>query len=221
MNDEERPLAPEEEPKDAAETEAMGGAEGGPESTELEAAGEQGPEGVDEAIQEELQTLQQEISHFRELYLRKLADFDNYRKRQERDMVEFRRYSNAELMRDCLPVLDNLERALAAPAGDGKGLRDGVELVLKQFRDILGRHGLSQVDPVDQPFDPALHEAIQRYEVSGVEEATVVQVLQKGYRLGERLVRPALVIVAVPGGPTAKAAPESAPEGNDEQDHRN
>src|SRR5512136_2060790 len=198
MSDEERPVPPQSDQQSGAESE--------PESTEVELAGGEGTTVGDEAIQEELQTLQQEISHFRELYLRKLADFDNYRKRQEREMVEFRRYSNAELMRDCLPVLDNLERALTAPAGDGKGLREGVELVLRQFREILGRHGLSEVDPIDQPFDPAFHEAIQRYEVSGVEEPTVVQVLQKGYRLGERLIRPALVIVAVPSSSIAQEA---------------
>jgi molecular chaperone GrpE len=213
MSDEERPVAPQDEPQSGAESE--------PESTEVELASGEGTAVGDEAIQEELQNLQQEISHFRELYLRKLADFDNYRKRQEREMVEFRRYSNAELMRDCLPVLDNLERALTAPGGDGKGLREGVELVLRQFREILGRHGLSEVDPIDQPFDPALHEAIQRYEVAGVQDPTVVQVLQKGYRLGERLVRPALVIVAVRSGAAAQTAPEGASEGNNEQNHRN
>ncbi|MCJ7441403.1 MAG: nucleotide exchange factor GrpE [Thermoanaerobaculaceae bacterium] len=213
MSDEEQPVAPQEEPQ--------GGAEREPESTEVEVAGEGGAAIGDKAFQEELQNLQQEITRFRELYLRKLADFDNYRKRQEREMVEFRRYSNAELMRDCLPILDNLERALSAPGGDGKGLREGVELVLRQFREILGRHGLSEVDPVDHPFDPTLHEAIQRYEVSGVEEAAVVQVLQKGYRLGERLIRPALVIVAVPSGSVAQTAPERASEGNNGQNHRN
>lgn len=213
MSDEERPVAPQDEPQSGSESE--------PESTEVELVSGEGAAVGDEAIQEELQNLQQEISHFRELYLRKLADFDNYRKRQEREMVEFRRYSNAELMRDCLPVLDNLERALTVPGGDGKGLREGVELVLRQFREILGRHGLSEVDPIDQPFDPALHEAIQRYEVSGVQEATVVQVLQKGYRLGERLIRPALVIVAVPSRSAGQTAPEGASEGNNEQNHRN
>jgi molecular chaperone GrpE len=213
MSDEDRPLAPGDEPQGAAEAE--------PETKDVEPVPEEGATGVDEAIQEELQTLQQEIAHFRELYLRKLADFDNYRKRQEREMVEFRRHANAELMRNCLPVLDNLERALAAPAGDGKGLREGVELVLRQFKEILGRHSLSEVDPIDQPFDPAFHEAIQRYEVSGVEEPTVVQVLQKGYRLGERLIRPALVIVAVPSSSIAQEAPERASEGNNGQNHRN
>ena len=160
----------------------------------------------DEALQE-IQTLQQEISRFKELYLRKLADFDNYRKRQEREMGEFRRYANAEVMRDCLPVLDNLERALAAPGASTGGLREGVELVLRQFKDVMGRHGLSEIDPVGQPFDPAVHEAISRNESSGCTQPTVVQVLQKGYVLGERLIRPALVTVAVPVGEAMPSAP--------------
>jgi molecular chaperone GrpE len=76
------------------------------------------------------------------------------------------------------------------------------------------------VDPIDQPFDPTLHEAIQRYDVAGIQEVTVVQVLQKGYRLGERLIRPALVIVGLPSGSVAETAPERASEGNNEQNHR-
>jgi molecular chaperone GrpE len=213
MNDEERQIPPAEEPQE--------GREGDEQAAGLDRnAGGVAPV-TDEALQEELQNLQQEITRFKELYLRKLADFDNYRKRQERDMVEFRRYANAELIRDCLPVLDNLERALGVPGGDNSGLREGVELVLRLFRDTLGRHGLAEVDPLDQPFDPALHEAIQRYEVSGVVEPTVVQVLQKGYRLGERLIRPALVIVAVPSTAGTQAGSETASEGSHGQDHRN
>jgi len=168
--------------------------------------------GGDEALQQEIANMQAEIARFKELYLRKLADFDNYRKRQEREMGEFRRFAKAELMRDCLPVLDNLERALAAPGGDASGLREGVELVLRQFKDVLSRNGLSEVDPMGQPFDPTHHEAISRNETPGVAEPTVVQVLQKGFVLGERLIRPALVIVAVP--PAAAAAAEE-PESED------
>jgi molecular chaperone GrpE len=213
MSDEERE-APGQDPEGAQDDVIEVVEETGLESVEGAPVG-------DEAIQEELQNLQQEITKFKELYLRKLADFDNYRKRQEREMVEFRRYSNAELMRDCLPVLDNLERALAVPGGDNSGLRQGVDLVLRQFKDILGRYGLSEVDPADQPFDPALHEAIQKYEDPAVEHPTVVQVLQKGYKLGERLVRPALVVVAVPGTPAAEMVPERASEGNNGENHRN
>ncbi|MBZ5589582.1 MAG: nucleotide exchange factor GrpE [Acidobacteriia bacterium] len=210
MNDEEKGLTPEEFPEVLDQDESAAAAEG----AGVAAVG-------DEAFQEELQNLQQEITRFKELYLRKLADFDNYRKRQEREMGEFRRYAKAELMRDCLPVLDNLERALAVPGGDGSGLREGVELVLKQFKEVLGRHGLAEVDPIDQPFDPTQHEAISRNEAPGVSEPTVVQVLQKGYVMGERLIRPALVIVAVPLTVAAQDVPEPDSEESNGQDHRN
>jgi len=177
-------------------------------------AGERGLELVvgEETIQEELAKLQQEIANLKELYLRKLADFDNYRKRQEREVAEFRRAANAELIREFLPVLDNLERALAVPGGNDAGLREGVELVVRQYHGVLARHGLVQIDPLGAAFDPASHEAIQRQEVTGIEESRVVQVLQKGYRLGEKLLRPALVVVAVPAPAAGPSVPAASPE---------
>jgi molecular chaperone GrpE len=171
---------------------------------------------VDEDMQKELVNLQTEVDRLKELYLRKMADFDNYRKRQEREMADFRRYSNADLIRECLPVVDNLERALAAPSGDGAGLRTGVDLVLKQFKEILRRCGLTEVDPIGMPFDPSVHEAIQRQEVEGLVENTVIHALQKGYLLGERLLRPALVIVGVPPKPVESTNTQPNVEGNNE-----
>jgi len=172
---------------------------GVPESTELEvlpSAGVDESPLTDEAVQEELGRLQQEVDNLREMYLRKLADFENYRKRQEREMEEFRRSANAGLIRDCLPVLDNLERALSAPCGDGDGLREGVQLVLRQFKDMLGRYGVVEIDPIGQAFDPTAHEAIAKRPTPGSEDSSVIEVLQKGYRLSDRLLRPALVVVA-------------------------
>jgi molecular chaperone GrpE len=165
----------------------------------------------DGAIQAELGRLHEELERLREMYLRKLADFDNYRKRQERDLGEYRKHANAELLADCLPVLDNLERALEVPAGGDVALRTGVELVLRQLKDVLAKYGLEEIDPIGGAFDPAVHEAIERQEQSGVEHATVVRVFQKGYALHERLLRPALVVVAVPAerlsaGPAGDAA---------------
>jgi molecular chaperone GrpE len=151
-----------------------------------------------EVIQAELVALQSEVERLKELYLRKMADFDNFKKRQEKSMAEFRKLANADLIRDCLPVLDNLERALAIESSVESGIRQGVELVLKQLRDVLGRYGLVEVDPVGMPFDPTVHEAIQRREQADIEDATVVEALQKGYMLNDRLLRPALVVVAVP-----------------------
>lgn len=169
-----------------------------------------------DALRAEIDELQQEIDRVKELYLRKLADFDNYRKRQEREMAEYRRTANANLIRDLLGVVDNLERATAVAGNGDDSLRTGVELVLKQLKDTLGKHGVIEINPVGEPFDPTVHEAIQRVDSEDVEENTVVQVMQKGYLLGERLLRPALVVVAVP-------APRlSGPfEVDNGQDHRN
>lgn len=161
---------------------------------------------------EELAELRGEHQRLRELYLRKLADFDNYRKRQEREMAEFRRLASAELVRDLLPVMDNLERALAVPAGGGSGLREGVELVYRQLYDTLTRHGLELIDPLGEPFDPALHEAVQRRESNEVVENTVVEVLQKGFLMHGRLLRAAMVVVAVPAA-TPRISPPPPGEG--------
>jgi molecular chaperone GrpE len=174
------------------------GGQGGPaegESPAPSGTGQTGREGGTAA--DELSRLQQEVDRHRELYLRKLADFENYRKRQEREMADFRRFANSELIRDCLPVLDNLERALQASGPDTVGIRTGVELVLKQFKDVLGKYGLIEIDPGGEQFDPSLHEAIQRVETFEVEDNTVLQVALKGYLLGEKLVRPAMVVVAI------------------------
>ncbi|MEW6336618.1 MAG: nucleotide exchange factor GrpE [Acidobacteriota bacterium] len=161
---------------------------------------------ADDTIHEELGRLQLEVDRLRELYLRKMADFENYRKRQEREMVEFRRFANSELIRDCLPVLDNLERAIAVPGANESALTAGVELVLKQFKETLVRYGLVEIDPMGAQFDPSLHEAFMRVETEGVEENTVVRVMQKGFMLGERLLRPALVAVAAGPPPPAGVA---------------
>jgi molecular chaperone GrpE len=163
---------------------------------------------AEDQIQTELARLQKEAGLLREQYLRKLADFDNFRKRKDKEMSDFRKQANADLLRELLPVVDNLERALAAAGDDPGGVRTGVELTLKQFRDVLARHGIVELNPEGQPFDPSEHEAVTRLHAEGVEANTVVQVLQKGYRLGDRLLRAALVIVAAP--PPAAGTGEGA-----------
>lgn len=165
------------------------------------------PSGEDDSLRVQMDELQQELDRAKELYLRKLADFDNYRKRQEREMAEYRKVANANLVRDLLQVVDNLERAAASASAADDSLRIGVELVLRQFKDTLARHGVTEVNPDGAAFDPSLHEAIQRVDSAEVIENTVVQVLQKGYVLGERLLRPALVVVAVPVPPAVLPGP--------------
>jgi molecular chaperone GrpE len=143
---------------------------------------------------------------FRDRYMRTLADFENFRKRSEREKIDFQRYALVGLVRDLLPVLDNFDRGLEH-AEEGDEFRKGMALVYKQLFDVLQRHGLKPIAESGVRFDPNIHEAVVREEDSSVPSHTVVAVLQKGYFLHDRLLRPAMVRVAV-GGPE-----ETAPEG--------
>jgi molecular chaperone GrpE len=141
---------------------------------------------------------QADVAEWRDRYVRTLADFDNFRKRSEREKQDFFKYALAGAVRDLLPVLDNFDRALAH-AEEGDDFHKGVLLIYKQMFDVLQRHGLSVIDKAGVPFDPNIHEAVVREEDASVPDHTVVEVLQKGYFLHDRLLRPAMVKVAVGG----------------------
>jgi molecular chaperone GrpE len=130
--------------------------------------------------------------------LRQAAELENYKKRSARERDDAARYAIEMLLKDLLPVVDNLERAVAHAAGGGNGkpLVQGVEMVLRSLLDILAKHGVSQMIALGQPFDPAKHEAIAQVESEDHEPNSVVEELHKGYLLRERLLRPALVSVA-------------------------
>jgi len=147
---------------------------------------------------DELQRLKAEIDHLREMYLRKLAEFDNYRKRIDRERQELRRTAAEGLVGELLPVLDNFERAIQhAEESEPAAFREGVAMIARQFADILQRSGLETVDPTGQRFDPELHEAVQRIEGSEYAPGSIVGVFSRGYIFGGRLIRPAMVAVAV------------------------
>ncbi|MGC8529004.1 MAG: nucleotide exchange factor GrpE [Leptospirillia bacterium] len=139
---------------------------------------------------------------WKDKYLRLLADFDNHRKRTVRDLEEGRRYANEALLRDFLPVLDNLERAIAhakdgSELGSGcQGLLEGLRLTAKQFLEMLEKNGVTRILSEGQPFDPSVHEAVGYAESSTHPEGRVVEVYQQGYRIQNRLVRPAMVTVS-------------------------
>lgn len=132
-------------------------------------------------------------------YLRTVADFENYRKRADREKQEFFKYALANTIKDLLPVLDNFDRALDH-AEEGDEFHKGVLLIYKQMFDVLQKAGLKPVADVNMRFNPNLHEAVIREEDPSVPSHTVTAILQKGYFLHDRLLRPALVKVAV-GGP--------------------
>ncbi len=135
----------------------------------------------------------------RDRYLRTLADFENFRKRSEREKSDYFKYALAGFLRELLPVLDNFDRALEHAEG-GDDFHKGVLLIYKQLFGFLQKYGLKPIDESRVPFDPRYHEAVVREEDPSVPSHTVVAVLQKGYFLHDRVLRPAMVKVAV-GGP--------------------
>lgn len=151
-----------------------------------------------EDLRRQLEAKEQEAKESRERLLRQAADLENYKKRATREKADAIRYANESLVKDLLPVLDNLERALgyAQGGGNGKPLLEGIEMVLKNFIEILGRHGVSQVSAAGERFDPSKHEAVAQVESGAHDPNTVIDEYRKGYYLLDRLLRPAQVTVA-------------------------
>jgi molecular chaperone GrpE len=150
------------------------------------------PEMVDpiEDVRREKDALQDRL-------LRTAAEFDNYRKRMERERRELSEYTAAEVVKDLLPILDNFERALQAPASaDTETFRKGIELIHKQMLDLLKKRGVKPIDALGADFDPNFHEAVIHEVSDEHREGEVMQELQRGYLLGDRLLRPAMVKVA-------------------------
>jgi molecular chaperone GrpE len=143
-----------------------------------------------------LEDLRRERDALQDRLLRTAAEFDNYRKRVDRDRRDVADFAVADAVRDLLPIIDNLERALQAPGGDADSLRKGVELIHRQMLDLLRRRGVTPIESVGADFDPNRHEAVAHEPSDAHREGEVMQEMQRGYTLGERLLRPAMVKVA-------------------------
>jgi molecular chaperone GrpE len=124
------------------------------------------------------------------------ADFENARKRAAKEQQEFREYASTNTIKELLPVLDSFERALHASSRERSELRNGVELIYKQLQDALAKLGLRPISAKGEPFDPHLHEAVEMVETTDVPDHQIVEELQQGYKLKDRLLRPAMVKVA-------------------------
>jgi molecular chaperone GrpE len=186
------PNAPADAPADAA-------ASGDVIPVEVEA-----PDPV-KALEDKLAAAEKEKKDNWDRYLRAAADLENTRKRQKRELEDAKFDVKNKVLKEMLPVVDNLERAIehASKEGEKNPIVEGVQLVLRQFTTAFERLDVTAIDAMGQPFDPNLHEAISQQD-SDQPAGTVIQVLQRGYRAGERLLRPALVVVA-----KAKAQAES------------
>jgi molecular chaperone GrpE len=143
---------------------------------------------------DELAELRRERDELRDRLLRATAEFDNYRKRTERERRELSEAASIDLIKDVLPVVDDFERALAAPGWDA-GTRRGVELIHRQLLDTLRRRGVEPLDVVGKAFDPSWHEAVAAEPAGGRPDGEITAEVRRGYRLGQRLLRPAQVKV--------------------------
>ena len=160
-----------------------------------EAVGADAPNGNGAA--DRLEALQQEKDALQDRLLRTAAEFDNYRKRMERERRDQLEYAAADVIRDVLPIIDNFERALQAPAtSETDAFRKGIELIHKQMLDLLKKRGVKPIDALGTMFDPNFHQAVIHEASADHREGEVMQELQRGYLLGDRLLRPAMVKVA-------------------------
>lgn len=189
------------------ENDAPVSAEGTPDSQNVaKSPGSQAPAAADPGASpaseaaplDPLEAARAEAQKNRDQLLRVAADFDNYKKRSRRELGDAVKVAREELLRDLLPVFDNLERASAhaGTATDTKALADGISMVQRQFLDVLGKLGIERIQATGEPFDPAVHEAVQHLETDEFPPGVVAAELQAGYRTGERVLRPALVVVA-------------------------
>jgi molecular chaperone GrpE len=189
----EEQVEPVDSRSDAAETTTQAG------NKEQGGAGELAPPNPED----EVARLEEELTTARDEALRAQADAQNAIRRAEQDVEKARKFALERFCGELLPVVDNLERALEATAGDQeilKPIAEGVELTLKSFRDALKKFNVEMVDPEGEPFDPQFHQAMSMVENAEVEPNTVIAVMQKGYTLNGRLVRPAMVMVSkIPG----------------------
>ena len=145
-------------------------------------------------LEAKLTAAEEELAAQKDQYQRMLAEYANYKRRTEQEKEQIGAFTKAELLTTLLVSVDNMEKAIAAP--DGADYKTGVDMVLRQFMDALHKLGLEEIEAENAPFDPNVHNAVMREDADGVEPDTVTAVFQKGYKMGERVLRPAMVKVA-------------------------
>lgn len=173
----------------------------------------QGEESVEVPQGEELKRLNAELREMNDKYLRLYAEFENYKKRVNKDKEDLVKYGNENLLYDLLPVIDNLEMALQHASNDvSSGLVQGVEITLKELRKTLEKFGLAPIEAPGRPFDPLVHHAMTQVERDDVDEKTIIEEYRKGYRLRDKVLRPSLVAVS------KKTLPEPVREESEERE---
>ncbi len=146
------------------------------------------------ALKEEIEDLKRQLDAQKDQYQRMLAEYANYKRRTEQEKAQLGSFVKAETLKALLPALDNLERAVDAPAGEE--YKTGVDMTIRQLEELLASQGLEAIDAKGAPFDPEIHHAVMREDADGVEPDTVTEMFQKGYKVDGRVIRPAMVKVA-------------------------
>lgn len=160
-------------------------------------------DGEDSEIEDPLGAAKQEAADYYDRLLRLSAEFENYKKRSSRELADFRKFANEQIFKDLLGVIDNLERALASAAdqeGNAGSIAEGVELTLREILKILEKNGVTVIEAEGETFDPTYHQAVMQQETTDQPPNTVIQELQKGYLLHNRLLRPSMVAVSKAAG---------------------
>jgi molecular chaperone GrpE len=147
-------------------------------------------------LSDRLAEYENKLGEMRDVLLRERAEIENQRKRLQRDVEQARKFANERLLGDLLPVCDSLERGMSVENADINALREGMDLTMKALIEVAEGNGLKQIDPLGQPFNPELHQAMTMVDAPGKAPNTVVAVMQKGYVLNDRLLRPALVAIS-------------------------
>ena len=143
-----------------------------------------------------LEEKERQIEDYKNRWIRTHADFDNYRKRSQKEIQEIYRYAGEQLIKDILPIVDNFERALDSVDDKESSLYQGVELIYKQFKETLEKHDVKEIEALGKPFDPNFHDAVMMVESEEFTENTVAEVLLKGYQYNTKVIRPSMVKVA-------------------------
>ncbi|MBW1996755.1 MAG: nucleotide exchange factor GrpE [Deltaproteobacteria bacterium] len=207
----------EQRAESAGEERNREGVTGAQESQDKETAEEHKEKPLEKLTKAELldrvKQAQGEAKKYYDLYLRSQADIENLKKRNSKEKAELVKYANESLVKDLLPVIDNLEMAISHANSNNSldALKKGVELTLKGLKDVLKKSGLEEVEAKDRPFDPNFHHAVSEKEDGTVEPGIVLEEMQKGYIFNQRLIRPAMVVVS-----RAKAADEGGREHREE-----
>ena len=164
------------------------------------------------ALEKDLQKTKNELAEQKDSFVRLQAETDNFRKRLSREKDEFSQYANERLFKELIPIFDNLERALEDPSNDTKSLKEGLEMILKQFSAFLEKEKVEPIKAIGEKFDPMVHEALTSEESNEHEENTIISEFVKGYTINNRVLRPSQVVIS------KKPSPESENESKEESE---